>query len=500
MKGFMHIVEILLIALLLFFVFTQFATIPGISDDWTRTKLDLIGKDALNILKHKNVDWFNRQELDSELSAILPGNVIYSVRLQNVMKPEIRVGCICDDSEFLKVEEMLDPGHFMMNGIDVSFELVQAGQLDEVFDLESDVVLVYGYEDFSQNSYRLRNFLDYDKGIVEIFDPSELDSVQRDIFGITSGDTSSNGLGLEFSAAALENGMEANGIYDYFTHIPLFYDGFEYLDAWSLKSGDIDVGAIGNPGTSIWLTTDDTMANTKLYTSFESGEIDLDVYLPAGSSLFVGFGEYLASLSTTETTGYDSFYDRDTYTSRGVNSTHLTEPSEWSRVKIIASQGDLILYNDGEKVAQYTGVVGHPSNITLHSIGGEAYVDNLRVTHEEERLFDNFLEPGEDTVQVYGDDKRVLLEQRGDGLPGCIINYNIEGVGKGRTAWLSHSTDHASEGYGTLVKALLVWAAGDEHRVVPGEIRSPVSSFTYDPLNKDMFQNMKVSLELGYLY
>lgn len=66
-KGFMHIVEVLLIIVLVFFVFTQFASIPSISDEWSRTKLSTLAGDALKTLEAKGVDWFNGTQIENTL-------------------------------------------------------------------------------------------------------------------------------------------------------------------------------------------------------------------------------------------------------------------------------------------------------------------------------------------------------------------------------------------------------------------------------------------------
>ncbi len=514
MKGFMHVVEILLVVLLVFFVFTQFAGIPRISDDWSVTKLSLIGSDALRALESRGVDWFDKAELEYELNRTIPENIIYSVLLENVIKPEIVIGCLCDDGELAKVEEMLKG--FIINGVGVDFEIIQVKDASEAFSLDFDVALIYGYEDFSVSPYQLRNFLSYDRGIVEICDDPVIDNVQRDIFGLDYGVTESGSYKITFSDSSMENGKEVNRIYDYFSHIPVFYDSFESLGLaqWLFEDASIATGA-GNPEPSVELMGDDCapgngLIYTKDYKSFRRGEIDFDVYLDEGASIFVGFGDYLASLSTDVSMGYDSFYTRS-MNPVGWNSSHLTDSGEWIHVKVSVRGGDLRLYSDGEEVAGASVFLTSPSNISFFNLCGEAHVDNVRVTYEEPHDFDNdnenFLDD-ENTTQADDpvNEDKILLRQRGTDVPACVINYNMRfildgrDVWSGRTAWLSENTEYDSEDYGTLLKSLVSWAAGDEYGVIKSEMRSPVSSYIYKSLNKDMFQNVKISLELGYLY
>ena len=502
MKGFMHIVEVLLIVLLVFFVFSQFASIPRISDDWSRTKLSLMGSDVLRALEMKGTDWFDKTEVEYELNRTLPKNLVYSVLLENVIKPEIVIGCLCSDSEMNVINDILYPGSFFINDEKVEFEVIGVDDPSELFSLDFDVALVYGYEDFSINPYPLRNFLNYDRGIVEISDNPVIDSVQNTTFGLGLSGTTSGSYEITFSDSSRENGKELNKIYDYFHHIPLFYSSFESLGQWREESGKANISDIGKPGPSVKLTGSDclsinTLIYTKFYNSFKRGEIDFDAYLDENASLFVGLGEYYASLSTNESSGYDSFYDQS-MNPIGSDTSHLTEPWRWNHIKIMAKGNDLMLYNKGERVAIVPASVSSPSNISFFNLCGEAYVDNVRVTHEESYRFGNFLD-NENTTQSRGDVNKILLEQEWTDSPACIINYNVEGIGKGRTVWLSENPSYDS-GYKTLVKSLVSWAAGNKYRVIKANIKRPVSSRIYKPLNKDMFQNMKISLELGYLY
>lgn len=501
MKGFMHIVEILLVIVLLFIVFTQFATIPSISGDAPKTKLNLISKDILKAFEKKGVDWFNRTELENEFNQTLPGNIIYSVLLKNVIKPEIIVECLCNDQEMQIIQDILDPNDFMLNDVNISFIVIQVTDIDELFSLDSDVVLIYGYEDFSQNPYYLRNFLNYDKGVIEIFDVnlSTIDSVQRDTFGLDSNENSYQDRDIEFSDSSLDNGRELNKIYDYFNYIPIFYDSFKNLEKWLERYGNADISqSMGRPEPSASLTAE-TLIETKTYRAFETGEIDFDVYLQNGAVLLIGFGEHLASISNNQSFGYDSFLSRS-MNSVGQNTSHLTASGTWNHIKIVVRRGELKLYSNGENVATSIPLSISPTNISVSNKFGDVYVDNVKTTYLEENVFRNFLEPQENiSKQVTNNRNKILIEQRVTGLPACIINQNIEGIGKGRTVWLSNNSNYDPD-YKNLVKSLIAWAAGDEYRVIKSDMKIPVSSHIYKTLKKDMLQNVKVILELGYLY
>ena len=512
MKGFMHIVEILMVVVLLFLVFSQFAAIPGISGDWSETKLSLMAHDILTTFEKKDVSWFNQSSLAKEFNGTLPANVIYSVTLQNVLKPKIKIGCLCTDSEYAAVKNILTPDSFVINGMNTSFEVVRVDGVNELFSLDFDVALVYGhhqdYEGLAGNPMPLRRFLDYDKGVVEIIDRPKIDALQQNYFGLNTSSTMSDSSGIMFSLPSEINGRDTNKIYEYFIHIPMFSDSFESVSQWFGGS----MASQGNPSPSISLAdnscaSDADFAVTRFYTSFRTGEIDFDVRLSAGASLLVGFGrssdyQYFAMLSASQLNGYDSFIRKSPTQSVGSNTLHLTVAGVWHHVKIVVKMNELVLYNDGQKVAtgQAAGLLY--SNITLRNNCSEALVDNVRITQTHPKEFENFLS-AENTTQLTGNPNKILLLQKGTNLPACVINYNIytsqERIGNGRTAWLSEAAS-VSDDYRTLVKALLAWAAGDEYQVIKADIKKPVSAYAYKPLNRDMMQNMKIVIELGYLY
>lgn len=83
MKGFIHIVEIVIITLVMFMVVLQFATIPRVRSNWDRTKLMLLGNDLLFSGEKKGIDWFNENDIDYYMNKSLAKNIIYDVKIKN---------------------------------------------------------------------------------------------------------------------------------------------------------------------------------------------------------------------------------------------------------------------------------------------------------------------------------------------------------------------------------------------------------------------------------
>ncbi|MBU0530241.1 MAG: hypothetical protein ABIH52_00635 [Candidatus Aenigmatarchaeota archaeon] len=88
MKGFIHVVEIIIISIVMFFILMQFSTIPNIDTDWDRTKLYLVGNDLAHTLDNMNVDWSDDGEIKGIMDSmvqngLLSENILYDVKLRD---------------------------------------------------------------------------------------------------------------------------------------------------------------------------------------------------------------------------------------------------------------------------------------------------------------------------------------------------------------------------------------------------------------------------------
>ncbi len=79
MKGFMHIVEIVVMCILLFFVFFQLSETPVMQTDWSTALLTLQGNDLLFSLDQKGIDWLSTESVETEISALIPENLMFEV-------------------------------------------------------------------------------------------------------------------------------------------------------------------------------------------------------------------------------------------------------------------------------------------------------------------------------------------------------------------------------------------------------------------------------------
>lgn len=512
MKGFMHVVEIILVVILVFFIFAQFSSIPRISTEWPDVKLKLLGSDLLSSLELRGVNWFNESEIKDLLNTTLPKNVIYQLRLENVMKPKIRIGCLCNDTEYNTLLSILSPGWLKINSNNVSFEVTKVNNFSEIFNLDFDVALFFNQEDLTQHEIPLRNFLKHDKGVVEVCDIQSMDSVQQNIFGLNSTQLTSNSNRIKFSDNSKLTDNEIYTIRKYFQHIPRFYENFDSLSQWATKSGNPEIAMFGD-GNSLHLQGAECgTTNTWVYSGynqFYEGEINLDVYIEEGGVFYLNFRlnssndeSYLAAFSNNSTIGYDSFYrlSGSSITPIGQNTTHITPKNEWHHMRVVVEGNNFELYNDGVLVASASDInYNNPGSIGMFHKCGEAYVDNVRITFKKDYELQNFLGPNENVAQIDGDEDKILLKQIGSSLPASIVNYNIQ-EGKGRTVWLSGGGGTTTEEQKILIKSLIVWAAGSSYEIVKSNIKRPVVLSFYKTFNKDMLQEVRIVLSLGYLY
>ncbi len=220
-KGFIHIVEVILIIIIMFLVIWQFTYIPGAKTEWSRTKLTLQGNDILFSLDRKGINWFDSEEVETEFNkAFNLTNILYDLKLKNVIKPRILVGCICDDTEFATANGILNP--FVINGKWVNFTLdkIDPSDISEIY----DVVLLW---DFNLTGYKqVSSYLEADKGIVEVRDLNEEEinnfEVQKNLFGLRyNSSLPSPGIqSIAFTKSVSYANSTYYNIFKYFYHTP----------------------------------------------------------------------------------------------------------------------------------------------------------------------------------------------------------------------------------------------------------------------------------------
>jgi len=87
-KGFIHIIEIIIISIVMFFILVQFSLIPVIETDWENTKLYLIGNDLVHTLNKDGIDWTNANNVNATIynlqqNGLLSANFVYDIKIKD---------------------------------------------------------------------------------------------------------------------------------------------------------------------------------------------------------------------------------------------------------------------------------------------------------------------------------------------------------------------------------------------------------------------------------
>lgn len=203
----MHMVEILIVVLAMFFIIFQFINIPPVNTEWSESKLQIAGNDLLYVLDSMGVDWADPYEISALIDdAITKGStknttIIYDLRLSGAVKPVIKVGCICRSDvnpvldELMPIKNALIP--FYLNGRNITYMVDHIDPASPVFSNEYDVIIImpdffkgtfhpkYTLDSFSA---QITSFLGNDKGIMVVRNYTAATAapgtIDHDFFGV----------------------------------------------------------------------------------------------------------------------------------------------------------------------------------------------------------------------------------------------------------------------------------------------------------------------------
>ena len=528
MRGFLHIIEIIIITLVMFVVLFQLSYVPGIPMNFDKAKLSLLGDDMLFSLDSKGVNWLDRQEVKSGLDYLLSGsNIVYNVEIMNAIKTPIYVGCICSEEEFAGLEAALT--NFTLNNEEIEFFVTMLEEPTRqncqnfypTLPLMFDVILMYDY-DFSgdlgcspNRAYdlgkELDTYLGAGKGFVLVRDFSrgsfEKDGgVYEDFFGIEYNAEMTPQGGITFTEDNLFPKIKK-----YFHHIPLYFEDFEGWDSskWSPEgsswvveemSGEwVYKGKSANPPGFNELRVD--------YPENYTAQFDFVTYVGGGDG-FWSFGyngkdDFLAAGLTPNFGGMlmignasmfsGGYYDFTPFPlANPPYIVSVTRRGGFVKAVVRDSRGrEAEVQYDFDK-AGIPIPEGENGIVLFRNV--DSIFDNVRVTVPEPVTFDNFLGNGE-RVNISEKAELGNVVLRDDGLwevPALVANY----ASGGRVAWLSAGSSQED----SLVRALVVWASGDLYQMIQSPVRNPAVTKILKVVNIDMFQPMEIVLKLGFVF
>ncbi len=189
LKGFLHISEIIIMIMLIFVMLYQFSTIPRMRMEWERPKLTLMSQDFLHVMDKSGVDWLDADDVETRFSAALPSTMGYSLTTRQDVRPVIRVGCVCNNTEFSVMEQEILTD-FDLNGLRRRFVLQRIDPSNLKFSAETDVILFWkspNIADLSPDDTSMRRYLSMGNGIVEFSDLDAATAGQqwhKDVFNL----------------------------------------------------------------------------------------------------------------------------------------------------------------------------------------------------------------------------------------------------------------------------------------------------------------------------
>lgn len=173
-KGFLHVVEVLIVIMLVFTVLSQFYTIPRSEQAWSTTKLTIMAQDLLYTLEETNIDWFDAAAVSGAL-AVLPETMDYALTTEQAIRPKMKILCACSVAQHTSLEnDVLQPAgtSFVINGITRTYERIDRVEpVGMDFSLDAitqyDVIIFWGFPVINgQEANNLSEYLRQGNGVV----------------------------------------------------------------------------------------------------------------------------------------------------------------------------------------------------------------------------------------------------------------------------------------------------------------------------------------------
>lgn len=496
-KGFFYIAETIIIGLLIFAAIFRFTNIAMFPTDWETMKLAIQSKDLLFCLDRTGIDWFNFTEVNSTLSSLLPQTMLYTLTIENTIKPKIKAGCICGDTQFNEIKNILK--NITINK-KIEFDLEKIEDIS--FSHDYDVIIIIGQQDLSGYRDDIERYLKAGKGIIEIRDfanSNEIDTVQTEIFGIEWNESlSPNSNEIGFSSSLIpENDLYP--IKKFFYYIPIFTEDFE--------NGNANWVTVGT-----WIVNDyyegfnDTEGiSLSYYNKKFSGpyrlRINLSMNANSDADVIMGYKDennYIRVEFNESNDRITVFEIKNGNENEKAWTTYPLLPSIWysADISLIRNNTRNLIKVRLERKPILESRISLSFKNTNIGVGvkeGTARFDNLTLTYDEIKTFENFLT--NEKISAKNPEHAILVQKSTDAC-ACVINNMVEG--KGRTAWLSQGM--SQEEKAAMINSLVFWTAGDVYHVIKTPLKKLGSGVMFKAFNKDMPEIVKIILQLGYSY
>ncbi len=185
MKGFVHVLEIILCALMVMIVLTQFSSLYLKQSSWPKNYLSMASRDMVYTASFLGDDWQNSSFIQASMDKILfSSNIEYESGLKNAVKRNMIVGCFCTADEMPLLKTQLDS--FELNGRDMTFKVLDMAGVQDWNSL--DVIVYAHYQNMDTDRVKIMPFLEKDRGMILAAPLTQAiiagDATLREVFGI----------------------------------------------------------------------------------------------------------------------------------------------------------------------------------------------------------------------------------------------------------------------------------------------------------------------------
>lgn len=502
MKGFINIVEMIIIVIVLFIAFS--ILFPGFAyrSKWSEALTILKSKDLILTADRigKLYDYsFTALALQDFLDMTIPTNetgLIPWSEAEGTIKSKVIIACNCTGEEINNLTSWLSG--LKLNGREIESTICYSN-LEPVNPCResSDVLFIWGYKNLSLYIDTLQKYLRKGNGIVEMSDikPEDLDDdpAHTEIFGLKGGKGNIKEIAIydEFRSnivfcpsATLINRKPCNATdiiytpWKYFYHIPLPLKATEAVsyiqtDGLSYSCSYINKGVFKlqanitgeNEGDSVkykfWICD-----STKVY---------LDTDLNGNADIEVQEGDYFSIPDFHNLTRNHTFYLN--YINQDMIGVSFRSEFKFT---------DFVKYEFGCSGGDHPGNPQRPPEKSIPKgwcEGKKPWAGYYIITPGSEDLYKILLQMDVKTT-------------KNEPLPAVLLNVSYES----RAAWVANFTEQeVGDDERLLLISLLLWASNKKAMgILLPEIKVGFKTSYINTVNKDMFEVYKFNLGLGY--
>jgi hypothetical protein len=222
-KGLFHIIEIVIIALVMFIVIFQLSSMSITEPDWGKSRLTIQGRDILYSIGESGINWSDEEGVaDFVRYAFNNTHVRHRLELSGAPKKSISVGCLCNGSadcrNFCSWLTGALPGTLSFNGMDTHFTVTETSSINNIFDIMVSIQPLTGMDGM------IVNYFSADKGFILVRnlvdqDFTDYGTILNYYFAVDSHTVSGSG-NVSFDLAELMGTHYYYRVPRYFSHIP----------------------------------------------------------------------------------------------------------------------------------------------------------------------------------------------------------------------------------------------------------------------------------------